>query len=103
MENNNQQQERDRSLNETLERAGAFEELIRTKGFEWLQAYYQTRIQAFTSNVLLSDQTIAEFENERQRLIGMGELFNAVKNDLDELDRYRKEQDEKQTAGFASK
>lgn len=95
MDNNNHQQERERSLNETLERAGAFEELIRSKGWEWLQAFYQARIQAFTSNVLLSDQSIGEFENERQRLIGMGELFNAVKNDLDTLERYRKEEDGK--------
>lgn len=93
MDNSNQQQQQDQALQDTLSRAGAFEEMVRTKGWEWLMANYQTRVQVFTTNVLTSDQPIAQFEEERQQIIGIKNLIGDVQSDLDALARYRKEQD----------
>lgn len=95
MDNKQQQELRDQSQKDFLERAGAYEELVRTKGWEWLMANFQTRVQVFTTNVLTSDRPIEEFEHDRQQIVGIKKLIADVQGDLDALVRYRKEQDGK--------
>lgn len=69
-----------------LERGQAFLELMHSKGFELMKAYYQTRLQRFTSDLLLSDEkTIGSFENQRQELIGLRKLFAHIQSDVDAL------------------
>ena len=98
MENKQQIDQQTQSLNDTLERAGAFEQMVGTKGWEWLMANYQTRVQVFTTNVLTSDQPIETYENERQQIIGVKNLIGDVQSDLETLSRYRKEKENEQQA-----
>jgi hypothetical protein len=74
------------ALEESLSRGQAFEELIRTKGWEYIKAYYQAKIQNFATSLLIKgDKKIEEFEGERQELIGLRKIFGFVDNDLKTL------------------
>ena len=82
-DNNNQSPAQQEALAETLSRGSAFEETIRTKGWEYIRAYYQAKIQQFASALLLeSDKPILEFENDRRELIGIRNLLGMVENDI---------------------
>lgn len=76
--------------NETLGQAVAFEELIRVKGWEYVKAYYQTRVQSFATRLLVSDSDIAEFEAERQQLIGIKKLLGFIDGAIQLLEHERK-------------
>lgn len=79
------------------EKFGAFEELIRTKGWEYIKAYYLTKVQDFTTKILTGgDIDINQFEGERQQLIGINKLLLEVTTVLDNGKR-RKEQDKRVT------
>lgn len=97
MDNNNQQEQREQALSDLLERAGAYEEMTRTKGWEWVLANFKTRVQVFTTNVLTSDQPIEKFEKERQQIIGIKAVIGDVQSDLEALERHRKERDDQQS------
>lgn len=82
-------------MEESLSRGQAFEELIRTKGWEYIKKYYQTKIQFFASSLLVEDsKPIAEFEDERRELIGLRKLLGMVENDIEIL-RKKAENDDK--------
>lgn len=70
-------------MEESLQRGQAFEELIRSKGWELVKGWYQNKIQHFATSLLIGDQKgIVEFENERRELIGLRKLFGLIDNDL---------------------
>lgn len=76
-------------LDETLERAGAFEELVRVKGWEHVLAYYQNKVQQLTTDILTSAKPLAEFEGERHKVMGIRELINNINSDLKVLEDER--------------
>lgn len=77
------------SQDDQLRRAGAFEEMVRTKGWEYLQAYFQNRVQALATEILLSDQPITDFESERRELMGIKKMLGQVSSDLEALEQFR--------------
>jgi hypothetical protein len=84
-----QQQE---ALEESLSRGLAFEELIRTKGWEYVKAWYQKKIQALATGLLLEDKKkIEEFENDRRELIGIRRLLGLIDNDIQILKKHEED------------
>ena len=74
------------SLNESKARGEAFDMMIRSKGWEYVQAYYQNRIQSLANGLLMqADKPIADFENERRELIGLRKLLGTIDNDIENL------------------
>lgn len=76
-------------LHETLERASAFEETIRTKGWEHIKAYYTNLIQKLANDLLMSDKPITEFEAQRNEAKGLRKLLMKVESDLKTLENER--------------
>jgi len=91
MDDNTQQ--RNQALEEKLARAGAFEVMVKTKGWELLQAFYQNQVQQFAGELLLNpEQPIEQLEGRRQRLVGLRMLMAEVDDALSTLTRFREEQ-----------
>lgn len=82
---------------EILERGEAFEELIRTRGWGFIKAWYQNKIQRFASSLLLKDsEKIETFEEERRELIGLRKIMGMIDNDIQVLhDKIEKDKNEK--------
>jgi len=73
----------DQALQDSLVRGSAFEELIRTKGWEFVKAWYQAKVQYLATELLMNDKKqMAEFENERRELMGIRKLLGFVDNDI---------------------
>jgi hypothetical protein len=88
MQDNNQDQSKalKQALEDSLSRGQAFEETIRTKGWELIQKYYQAKIQQFASSLLIEgSKPISDFESERRELIGLRKLLGMVDNDIKTL------------------
>ena len=79
-------------LDDQLKRADAFEGLIKSKGWGYVKAYFETRIQSFANGLLTSDKEIGKFEAERNKIAGLRELIGFIDSDLDVLRRYREQQ-----------
>jgi hypothetical protein len=87
-------------LEESLVRGQAFEELIRSTGWEFIKNWYQKKIQTFATSLLVSDQKgIIEFENERRELIGLRKLMGVIDNDLNILHKYEEDEKAKKSTG----
>jgi hypothetical protein len=72
------------AFQDQLDRASAFEELIRTKGWGYVKAWYQQKIQRFATSILMGDKKpITEFEDERRELIGLRNLLGMIENDME--------------------
>jgi hypothetical protein len=83
---NNQAEIQQKELEETLSRGQAFEELIRTKGWEYVKAWYQNKVQYLASALLLEDERpTIEFESVRRELIGVRKLLGFIENDIKAL------------------
>ncbi len=82
---------------EILERGEAFEELIRTRGWGFIKAWYQNKVQLFASGLLLKDkEAIGMFEDERRELIGLRKIMGMIDNDIQVLhDKIEKDKNEK--------
>jgi hypothetical protein len=80
-----------------LERGEAFEELIRTRGWGFIKAWYQNKIQRLASSLLLDEkEDIEKFENERRELIGLRKIIGMIDNDIQVLhDKIEKDKHEK--------
>jgi hypothetical protein len=85
------------SLEDSLKRGSAFEQLIRSEGWEYVKAWYQNKIQRFATSLLIEDtKNVEEFEHERRELIGLRKLMGLIENDLKILhDSQEKEKNEK--------
>lgn len=80
-------------LEETLLRGGAFEEMVRTEGWNYILAYYQNQLRVFTNEMMNHpEKPISEFEGDRQKIIGLKGMIAQVTNTLDSVERYRSEQ-----------
>lgn len=84
------QNTKDKLVQEQLERAGAFEELIRTKGWDFILARYKNELAGFVNELITSEEPIGAFEAKRQRLKGLKVIIGEVDNDLRVLAEYRK-------------
>lgn len=82
---------------EQLKRGAAFEELIRTKGWEYVKAFYQNKMQALANNLMLSADPITKFEGERQELVGIRKLLAFIDSDIKALEEFRKKDDNRNT------
>jgi hypothetical protein len=83
----NQSQAQQEALAESLSRGEAFEETVRTKGWEYIKSYFQTKFQLFATSLLIEDKKgIEEFEKERRELIGIRKLFGLVDGDIKTLE-----------------
>jgi|SRR3972149_155492 len=81
-------------LDDQLKRASAFEEMVRSKGWEYVKAHFQNKVQAFAGSLLLqSDKKIEEFEPIRQELAGLHKLIAFIDNDLNALADFRKKKE----------
>ncbi len=86
-----QEVEQEQAEKSSLQMAGAYEEMIHSKGWENLKVYYQSQISSFINAVITQDKKkIEEFEGARNELIGMKKLFGHVQSSLDYLESYRK-------------
>lgn len=87
--------DKDQSYQEALARGTAFEEIIRSKGWEYLNAYIQNQIKLFASDVLLG--TIKDWETlveRRGEVNGLRKLIGLIDTSLDTLkDERRKQSD----------
>lgn len=90
-------EEQKQAFQESLARGEAFEELIRTKGWGYVKAWYQNKVQGFATNLLLDEKkAIGEFEGERRELIGLRKLLGSIENDIKNLkDTVEKEKNAK--------
>ena len=76
-------------MKESLERGSAFEVLVRTKGWEYIKLWYQSKVQVLASALLLQeDKKIDEFEPERRELIGLRKLIGMIDGDINTLNEY---------------
>lgn len=87
MDSNNQAQQ---AKNQTLEQGVAFEDLIRTKGWEFVKSYYQLKVQSFATQILVSEKPISEFEAERHQLVGLRNLLGYIDTSIKLLENERK-------------
>lgn len=81
------------SLQEMLAEAGAYEEMVRTKGFAHLKAYITAEIQDLANLLLLqTDKPASDFEGKRHEIIGLNKLLGRIQGRLEALESYRKEE-----------
>lgn len=94
MDNNEQTltKEQQEALRETLERGVAFEEMITTKGWQYIQAYYQNQIALFMNEIMGSDKPIEEFEEKRHELMGLKHLLGQIDSALQTLNTSREQE-----------
>ena len=74
------------ALNESKARGEAFDGMIRSKGWEFVKAYYQNKVQSLANGLLIQDsKPISDFENERRELIGLRKLLGMIDGDIENL------------------
>jgi len=75
-----------------FEKAGAYEELIHTKGWELIKVFVQSKLQLYTSDSI-SEKGFASYEEYRERkgeVNGLRGLLSEVQGALDFLGEERK-------------
>lgn len=86
-------EQQEKYLDEALKRAGAFEEMINTQGWEHVKSWYQARLAVFINDTLGdSSKPLADFESERSELAGIKSLLSLIDGDLETLRKFREEQ-----------
>jgi hypothetical protein len=78
-------EEQKQGVIEACKRGLLFERLTHEEGWEYIQAFYQNKIQAFTNGLLLTDEPIEKFEAERNEIKGIRKLFGSIQDDIDTL------------------
>lgn len=64
--------------------------MVKGRGWEWVKKYYQSKIQQFASDLLLSEKKkIEEFEGERRELIGLRKLMGIIDSDIKAIEDER--------------
>lgn len=78
--------------NELLDKSSMFEELVHTRGWELIKAYYANKVQDLATKMLTGeDIEIEKFESERQQLIGIKKLMTEVTSTLDSGKRIKEQ------------
>ncbi len=94
MDNNEQTltKEQQEALRETLERGVAFEEMVTTKGWQYVTAYYQNQIALFMNEIMGSDKPIEEFEEKRHELMGLKKILGQIDSAMQTLNTSREQE-----------
>jgi len=80
-----------------LARGSAYQQLIRTKGWEYIKLWYQKKVQKLATDLLLNDKKpTVEFEAERYELVGLRKMLGMIENDMEILRQH--EEDIKRSA-----
>lgn len=82
---------KEQSKNDSLARGEAFRQMVRSEGWKFIKKYFEAKIQALATSILIEDKPIAEFENERRELMGVRKLFGFVDNDIKVLENENKD------------
>jgi len=73
-------------LKDSLSRGAAFEELVRTKGWEYITAWFQNQVQHFATELLIDDKKdMKEFDGKRRELMGVRKLIGMINGDIKTL------------------
>jgi hypothetical protein len=82
-----------RYLDDTLKRGDAFEQMLNSKGWEYVKSYYQGRVVELT-NILVTrpDISTEKLEPARFELIGLQKLLAYIEGDIKTLNEYRDKQ-----------
>lgn len=84
--------QQEESKNQSLERGVAFQELTRSKGWGFVKAYFENRVKALATSLLVEEKPIVDFENERRELVGLRKLLGFIENDIKTLeDEHKKD------------
>lgn len=76
-----------------LERAGALEQTVNTKGFELIKAYIENYVKSFSQEAVQTGfKSLDEYQFKRGRVAGLLDLLANIQSDLDGLQKYREEQ-----------
>lgn len=90
MNKNGMTEAAEKALRDTLGRAIEFDQIVNMPGWKRIESYYQNKVQRFTTEVILSEKPLSEFESERSEIKGIRGLLNSIQNDLEELKNERK-------------
>lgn len=83
--------EQKKSLDDQLKRATAFEEMVHTKGWEYILVNFKILVAGFTTELLTqSDMDAAVFDKKRQQIVGVRNLLAQIDSDLAFLEEFRK-------------
>ena len=82
----------EQSKQDALKRGVAFQSLIRSDGWKFIKLYFENRVQAFATHLLVEDKPISEYEGERQELKGIRKLLGIIDTDIKTLeDEHKKD------------
>lgn len=84
--------DKDQLKDEMLKRAGALEALIAQEGWQLIQAYYEAKLKAFVNSTLVSNKTVQECETDRLKLMGLKELLGYIDGHLQQLAKFREDE-----------
>lgn len=74
-----------------LERAGAFEAMVNSKGWEHVNAWFRNHMEQFTTKSITQGYaSMEEFQYARGYVNALRELLINVQSDLEQLATYRK-------------
>ena len=81
---------RDEALKEKMQRGVAFEEMVRSKGWEYIKAYIETQIKQFANEAILSGfKELYEYNYKRGRVVGMRDILGEIESSLKVLEDER--------------
>lgn len=90
---NNKQEltkEQQASQEELYKQHGAFEEMVRTKGWGYIQTYYQSLISQFVTRVLTENKPITEYQSMRDELVGLKKALGYVNSIIERVESEKK-------------
>ncbi len=88
--------EREEMINSMIETASYLESLLKQKGWEFVQNYYEAKVKDFATNILTAEELdITKFDKERQQIIGIKKLLGEISSVIENANRER----EKDTRG----
>lgn len=74
----------ERSFNEAVIRAEAFQAMIYTEGWKLVRAYYENGLKDLVNTMMLADaKQISDFEPRRRELMGIQKLMASIDADLE--------------------
>jgi len=85
MDNQQEQAKKD-----ALARGVAFTRMIKEDGWKFVKMYFENRVKAFTTNVLIQEKPLVEFEKERDEIVGLRKLFSFIDSDVKLLENESK-------------
>lgn len=87
-------------LTQKLETAGALEQMVATKGWEYLRSYIESKIQLFATEAITQGfKSMDEFNLKRGEVYGLRNLIGEIDDHFQALYDYR----QKQTTGSTAK